>query len=165
MICLANRSGTQMLSTVFVSKTGHVAVVDGGYYKDGDFLFSKLMELGGRVDHWFITHAHFSPSAKSVKRVCHEVHEHTHSRNVLLSVDVVVERVRWILLGRLSVEGVPKGEPLCAEAHGAFSQQKEPAVLSAEIRRHLLRRNGALRPLPPHVGGHEENSDLTGKIV
>ena len=58
MICLANRSGTQMLSTVFVSKTGHVAVVDGGYYKDGDFLFSKLMELGGRVDHWFITHAH-----------------------------------------------------------------------------------------------------------
>ena len=42
---------------------------------------------------------HFGPSAKSVKRVCHEVHEHTHSRNVLLSVDVVVERVNKLLKG------------------------------------------------------------------
>ena len=58
MMCFANRSSTQMLSTVFVSKTGHVAVVDGGFFKDGDFLFEKLMELGGKVDHWFITHAH-----------------------------------------------------------------------------------------------------------
>ena len=58
MMCFANRSSTQMLSTVFVSRTGHVAVVDGGFFKDGDFLFEKLMELGGKVDHWFITHAH-----------------------------------------------------------------------------------------------------------
>ena len=42
---------------------------------------------------------HFGPSAKSVKRVCHEAHEHTHSRNVLLSVDVVVERVNKLLKG------------------------------------------------------------------
>ena len=27
----------------------------------------------------------------------------------------------------------------CAEAHGAVSQQEEPAVLPAEVRRHLLR--------------------------
>ena len=34
---------------------------------------------------------HFGPSPKSVKRVCQEVRKHTHSRNVLLPVDVVVE--------------------------------------------------------------------------
>ena len=43
------------------------------------------------------------------------------------------------LLGRLPVEGLSEGEPLCAEAHGAVSQQEEPAVLPAEVRRHLLR--------------------------
>ena len=37
------------------------------------------------------------------------------------------------------VEGLSEGEPLCAEAHGAVSQQEEPAVLPAEVRRHLLR--------------------------
>ena len=58
MLCFANRSSEQMLSTVFVSKGGRLAVVDGGGFKDGDFLFGKLMELGGRIDHWFITHAH-----------------------------------------------------------------------------------------------------------
>ena len=42
---------------------------------------------------------HFGPSAKSVKRVCHEVHEHTHSRNVLLSVDIVIKRVNKLLKG------------------------------------------------------------------
>ena len=58
MLCFANRSSCQMLSTVFVSKSGRVAVVDGGSFKDGDFLFGKLLELGGRVDYWVITHAH-----------------------------------------------------------------------------------------------------------
>jgi len=42
---------------------------------------------------------HFGPSKKSVKRVCHEVHEHTHSRNVLLPVGVVVGRVNRLLKG------------------------------------------------------------------
>ena len=37
------------------------------------------------------------------------------------------------------VEGLSEGESLCAEAHGAVSQQEEPAVLPAEVRRHLLR--------------------------
>ena len=45
----------------------------------------------------------------------------------------------FLLLGRLPVEGLSEGEPLCAEAHGAVSQQEEPAVLPAEVRRHLLR--------------------------
>jgi RNA-directed DNA polymerase len=42
---------------------------------------------------------HFGPSPKSVKRVCQEVHKHTHSRNVLLPVDVVVDRVNKLLKG------------------------------------------------------------------
>ena len=58
ILCFANRGPSQMLSTVFVSKTGHVAVVDGGHFDDGEFLFGKLKELGGRVDLWFITHPH-----------------------------------------------------------------------------------------------------------
>ena len=58
MMCFANRGPSQMLSTVFVSKTGHVAVVDGGHFDDGEFLYGKLKELGGRVDLWFITHPH-----------------------------------------------------------------------------------------------------------
>ena len=40
---------------------------------------------------------HFGPSSKSVKRVCREVHELTHSRNVLLPVETVVERVNRLL--------------------------------------------------------------------
>ena len=42
---------------------------------------------------------HFGPSSKSVKRVCREVHELTHSRNVLLPVETVVERVNRLLKG------------------------------------------------------------------
>ena len=42
---------------------------------------------------------HFGPSSKSVKRVCREVHELTHSRNVLLPVETVVKRVNRLLKG------------------------------------------------------------------
>ena len=38
-------------------------------------------------------------TTKFVKRVCQEVHKHTHSRNVLLPVDVVVDRVNKLLKG------------------------------------------------------------------
>ena len=42
-----------------------------------------------------------SPKAtrRARKRVCQEVHKHTHSRNVLLPVDVVVDRVNKLLEG------------------------------------------------------------------
>ena len=42
---------------------------------------------------------HLGPSSESVKRVCREVHGHTHSRNVLLPVETVVERVNRLLEG------------------------------------------------------------------
>ena len=61
MYCFGTRCDAIGLSTVFVSKTGHVAVVDGGRSwggLDGDFLFDRLVKFGGHVDRWFITHAH-----------------------------------------------------------------------------------------------------------
>jgi RNA-directed DNA polymerase len=42
---------------------------------------------------------HFGPSPKSVKRVCREVHRLTHSRYVLLPVEIVVQRVNRLLKG------------------------------------------------------------------
>lgn len=42
---------------------------------------------------------HYGPSPKSVRRVCREVHELTHSRNVLLPVETVVGRVNRLLKG------------------------------------------------------------------
>lgn len=58
VICLSNRSRSQMFSAVFVSPAGKVAVVDGGFFGDGDNLRSVLTSLGGKVDYWFFTHAH-----------------------------------------------------------------------------------------------------------
>jgi beta-lactamase superfamily II metal-dependent hydrolase len=42
----------------FVSPEGRILVVDGGAYADGEFLRRFLKALGGRVDYWFVTHAH-----------------------------------------------------------------------------------------------------------
>lgn len=58
LICLSNRGRGQMFSAVFVSPTGHVAVVDGGEGEDAEALLGVLSELGGVVDYWFITHNH-----------------------------------------------------------------------------------------------------------
>ena len=55
---LGNRGYGQMLSTLFVSPSGRVVMVDGGDTDDGAFLYETLMSLGGKVDTWFITHAH-----------------------------------------------------------------------------------------------------------
>lgn len=53
-----NRGYGQMLSTLFLSPSGRVVMVDGGDVADGDFLYETLTRLGGKVDTWFITHAH-----------------------------------------------------------------------------------------------------------
>lgn len=53
-----NRGYGQMLSTLFLSPSGKVVMVDGGDVADSEFLYGTLKELGGRVDTWFITHAH-----------------------------------------------------------------------------------------------------------
>ena len=53
----------------------------------------------GRAEQTGRRYLHFGPSSKSVKRVCREVHELTHSRNVLLPVETVVKRVNRLLKG------------------------------------------------------------------
>ena len=58
--CFSERGGIGMLSTVFVSPEGKVLVIDGGRNDNGDgaFLLKFLRSIGGKVDYWFITHAH-----------------------------------------------------------------------------------------------------------
>lgn len=58
VLCFSNRAQSQMASAVFVSPAGRVAVVDGGFYADGENLQTVLESLGGKVDYWFFTHAH-----------------------------------------------------------------------------------------------------------
>ena len=55
VLCFSNRAQSQMASAVFVTPSGRVAVVDGGFYADGENLQTVLRSLGGQVDYWFIT--------------------------------------------------------------------------------------------------------------
>ena len=76
----------------------------------------RLFGTGGR-------YLHFGPSPKSVKRVCREVHELTHSRNVLLPVETVVERVNGLLKG-----------------WGAFYSVGYPSRAFRKVNHHVLKR-------------------------
>lgn len=56
---LKNGAGEQQeLCAVIRSSDGKVIVVDGGVEADADHLYRTLMELGGTVNAWFITHPH-----------------------------------------------------------------------------------------------------------
>ncbi len=72
MYMFANRGNAQMLSTLFRSPSGKLAMVDGGWPKDAeDLLLPTLKALGGTVDTWFLTHAHgdhYGALADIVKR-------------------------------------------------------------------------------------------------
>ncbi len=59
MYMFADRCNDVMLSTLFRSPSGKVVMIDGGWPKDVPFLLPALKELGGTVDTWFLTHAHF----------------------------------------------------------------------------------------------------------
>ena len=76
----------------------------------------RLFGTGGR-------HLHFGPSPRSVKRLCREVHELTHSRNVLLPVETVVERVNRLLKG-----------------WGAFYSVGYPSRAFRKVNHHVLKR-------------------------
>lgn len=58
MYMFANRGTSQMLSTLFVSPSAKVVMIDGGMPDDAAFLYATLQALGGTVDTWFLTHAH-----------------------------------------------------------------------------------------------------------
>ena len=64
-----------------------------------DFLGYEFRKVRDRLYGTGRRYLHFGPSAKSVRRVCREVHELTHSRNVLLPVEAVVQRVNRLLKG------------------------------------------------------------------
>lgn len=56
----ANKSSTQMMSYLIETPDGRLVMIDGGHRcdEDADFLESILLEKGGHIAAWFITHAH-----------------------------------------------------------------------------------------------------------
>ena len=58
MYMFADRCNNVMLSTLFVSPSGKLVMIDGGWAKDAEFLLPTLKSLGGVIDAWFLTHAH-----------------------------------------------------------------------------------------------------------
>ena len=55
---LASTTGAQNLSIVIKSPHGKLIVVDGGWEADADKLSSLILQQGGKVDSWLITHPH-----------------------------------------------------------------------------------------------------------
>ncbi len=59
LICqLTNCTHVQMMGYVIKTKNGRVIVIDGGGYEQSEPLEKKILEWGGVVDMWFITHNH-----------------------------------------------------------------------------------------------------------
>ena len=55
---LGSATGAQNLSIVIKSPNGKLIVVDGGWKADADKLSSLILQQGGKVDAWLITHPH-----------------------------------------------------------------------------------------------------------
>ena len=55
---LGSTTGAQNLSIVIKSPNGKLIVVDGGWEADADKLSSLILQQGGKVDAWLITHPH-----------------------------------------------------------------------------------------------------------
>ena len=55
---LGSATGAQNLSIVIKSPNGKIIVIDGGWEADADKLSSMILQLGGKVDAWLITHPH-----------------------------------------------------------------------------------------------------------
>lgn len=55
---LGSTAGAQNLSIVIKSSHGKLIVVDGGWEADADKLSSLILQRGGKVDAWLITHPH-----------------------------------------------------------------------------------------------------------
>lgn len=116
--CFGNRGYGQMLSTLFLSPSGKVVMVDGGDIADGEFLHSTLMKLGGVVDTWFITHAHS---------------DHYRALGEILGKPAM----GGLKIGRLvydfpAEEHFAKWEPACIERLRAFLQGVERNRLKVE---------------------------------
>ena len=55
---LGSATGAQNLSIVIKSPHGKLIVIDGGWEADADKLSSLILQQGGKVDAWLITHPH-----------------------------------------------------------------------------------------------------------
>lgn len=55
---LGSATDAQNLSIVIKSPNGKLIVIDGGWEADADKLSSMILQLGGKVDAWLITHPH-----------------------------------------------------------------------------------------------------------
>lgn len=55
---LGSTTGAQNLSIVIKSSHGKLIVIDGGWEADADKLSSLILQQGGKVDAWLITHPH-----------------------------------------------------------------------------------------------------------
>ena len=55
---LGSPTGAQNLSIVIKSPNGKLIVIDGGWEADADKLSSLILQQGGKVDAWLITHPH-----------------------------------------------------------------------------------------------------------
>lgn len=55
---LGSTTGAQNLSIVIKSPNGKLIVIDGGWEADADKLSSLILQQGGKVDAWLITHPH-----------------------------------------------------------------------------------------------------------
>ncbi len=58
VLFLANRRNRQMLSSLIVTRSGELIVIDGGYREDAEYLLQKIREYGNSVSAWFLTHPH-----------------------------------------------------------------------------------------------------------
>lgn len=55
---LGSATGAQNLSIVIKSPHGKLIVIDGGWEEDAEKLSSLILQQGGKVDAWLITHPH-----------------------------------------------------------------------------------------------------------
>lgn len=55
---LGSETGAQNLSIVIKSPHGKLVVVDGGWEADAEKLSSLILQQGGKIDAWLITHPH-----------------------------------------------------------------------------------------------------------
>ena len=58
LIQLSNQTSRQMMGYIIKTENGKLIVIDGGSTDDADNLINQIYKNGGKVDYWFITHAH-----------------------------------------------------------------------------------------------------------
>ena len=110
--------GYNYMSYLIVTEnSGKVIVVDGGYAEDAPFLKSKILELGGHVDAWFLSHPHEdhygallavldNPEGVTIGTVCHSKANTTsefYTQLAAYSVPIVDIRYPW---GRYDIDGI-----------------------------------------------------------